>query len=118
AEVIQAAVIYREVRIQRQDVDVAAPLPVVRAVRVREVVGELKALLGAAHKAEWLAPHKGEAWDLHAHGAATGPVRKVVEQAAARVLEAELVHLVAAEPPQVLAVDVGVAEGLLRGARE
>src|SRR5215831_20713015 len=96
---------------------VHAELHAVVAVAPREVVGELVALLGTAHVAERLAPDEREAGNVDTHAAAAGSGREVVEQAAPRVLEAELVQLVCARDPRVLEGDAGVAIRLLRRAR-
>ena len=99
-------------------VDVRAELHHVWAARPQETVGELIPLFGPAYEAERFPPDKREPRNVDSHVTAGRIGRVGVEQTAPRILETEFVDFVRADRPQVLRGDAGIAEDLLRGARE
>ena len=80
--------------------------------RPGEIVGELIALLRPLDIGVGFAADKTEARDVGGHVGAAGRVRIEILQAAARVLEAEFVHLVVADGHRVLHHAGHVAIGL------
>src|SRR5438067_1950598 len=99
-------------------VHVSAKLHAVAPFIPGEVVGVLVALLHAIDKRERLASEEGKARDINGNVSASRSLREVVEQTAACVLEAELVHDVRSQQPGVLGRPGDIAIGLLRGAGE
>ena len=117
AEVVNATEVHGEVSLQRQVVDVGSELEGVLALGEREVVGELVALLRAAHKTERFASEERNAGHVHSDVAAIRRAREVVAQRTPGIVELEFVHLVGAESPGVLRADVVIVKILRRSAR-
>ena len=118
ADIEHAAVVHRKRGLEREIVEIRAELGVVPSDAPGKVVAELVALLGALDGRVGLTAEIGEAGDIYRRVGA-GRYLGVVEiiQAAAGVLEAELIHLAVAEGPSVLHNARRVTVALSRSAR-
>src|SRR5262249_49181558 len=101
AEVIDSPEIHGEIGLQRDVIDVRSELHAVAAELPRNVICVLIALLGATHVAEWFAAEESETRNVDGDASAFRVRRKVVEQAAARVLKTRFIDFVGAHCPDV-----------------
>src|ERR1022692_5299293 len=83
-----------------------------------KVIGELVTLLGALNIRVRFATDESEPRNIDRRGAASRSAGEVIEQPAARKLEAQFVHFVVADRPGILRHESEVPVGLIRSAGE